>query len=165
MRESYSRSSSSSTSARACVERPRRSECSTPRCKVRREASSTDRMGQRKLVGRVNRGDLLPGTCRRLPYPPFDVLLVNLGGVPYAIDDTCNHAGESLMKGELHGHEISCPAHGYVFDVRTGRLIEPLGLCDSQRTFEVTIEGAQFAVYDEILELVTPVLTGRRGHP
>jgi len=116
-------------------------------------------MALRKLVARVNRGELPPGTHRRLPYPPFDVLLVNLGGVPYAIDDTCNHAGESLTKGELHGHQISCPAHGYVFDVRTGKLVEPLGLCDNQRTFEVTIEGDQFAVYDEIIEIVAP---GRR---
>ena len=113
-------------------------------------------MGARKLVGKVKRTDLSPGTQTRLDYPPFDVLLVNLGGVPYAIDDTCNHAGESLSKGERDGCNVACPAHGYVFDVRTGHLVEPAGLCDDQRTFEVTIEGEHFVVYDNIIHLVAP---------
>ena len=87
----------------------------------------------RKLVTRLKKADLPPGTRKRLDYPPFDVLIVNLGGVPYAIDDTCNHAGESLFKGDLDGCEVVCPAHGYVFDVRTGHLIQPVGLCESLR--------------------------------
>jgi 3-phenylpropionate/trans-cinnamate dioxygenase ferredoxin subunit len=91
---------------------------------------------------------------KRIEYPPFDVLLVNLGGVPYAIDDTCNHAGDSLSRGELSGCEISCPAHGYVFDVRTGALLSPAGLCDAQRTFEVTREGEELAIYDHVLRIL-----------
>jgi 3-phenylpropionate/trans-cinnamate dioxygenase ferredoxin subunit len=119
-------------------------------------------MGQRKLIARVKRGDLPPGTQKRVDYPPFGVLLVNLAGVAYAIDDTCNHAGESLAKGELDGCKISCPAHGYLFDVRTGHLVEPVGLCDDQRTFEVTIEADDFVVYDDVLQLLTP---GSRSTP
>ena len=113
-------------------------------------------MGERKLVARVRKAELPPGTRKRLDYPPFGVLLVNLGGVPYAIDDTCNHAGESLSKGEIDGCRVVCPAHGYVFDFRTGHLVEPAGLCDNQRTFEVTAEGDHFAVYDEVLKLFGP---------
>jgi nitrite reductase/ring-hydroxylating ferredoxin subunit len=113
-------------------------------------------MGQRKLVARLKKAELPPGSQKRIDYPPFGVLLVNLGGVPYAIDDTCNHAGESLSKGELDGCNVTCPAHGYVFDVRTGHLVEPVGLCDAQRTFEVADEAEHFAVYDEVLELLAP---------
>jgi len=90
----------------------------------------------------------------RIDYPPFNVLLVNLGGLPYAIDDTCNHAGESLARGELHGCEVSCPAHGYMFDVRTGALTLPVGLCDGQRTFEVIREREEFVVYDHIPQIL-----------
>lgn len=110
-------------------------------------------MGTRKLVARLKKADLLPGTKRRVDYPPFHVLVVNLSGFPYAIDDTCSHAGESLDKGELDGCTVVCPAHGYVFDVRTGHLLEPAGLCDDQRTFEVVEEGDEYVVYDEVLEL------------
>jgi 3-phenylpropionate/trans-cinnamate dioxygenase ferredoxin component len=113
-------------------------------------------MGERKLVARVKKAELIPGAQKRLDYPPFGVLLVNLGGVPYAIDDTCNHAGESLSKGERDGCQVACPAHGYVFDVRTGHLVEPAGLCDNQRTFEVADEGDHFVVYDEVIAVLTP---------
>ncbi len=108
------------------------------------------------MIARVRRGDLPPGTQKRLDYPPFGVLIVNLSGVPYAIDDTCNHAGESLSKCEVDGWRVVCPAHGYLFDVRTGHLIDPAGLCDDQRTFEVTVEADEFVVYDHVLELLTP---------
>jgi 3-phenylpropionate/trans-cinnamate dioxygenase ferredoxin component len=111
-------------------------------------------LSERKLVARVPAASLPPGTMRRVDYPPFHVLLVNLGGVPYAIDDTCNHAGESLSRGELSGCEIACPAHGYVFDVRTGALLSPLGLCDAQRTFEVAREGDELAIYDHVLSIL-----------
>ena len=113
-------------------------------------------MGQRKLVARLKKVELAPGTTRRLDYPPFDVLIVNIGGIVYAIDDTCNHAGESLSKGELDGCQVVCPAHGYTFDVRTGHLIEPAGLCDNQRTFEVASEADEFVVYDRTFDILTP---------
>jgi|SRR5438094_3816490 len=113
-------------------------------------------MAHRKLVARVRRDELPPGARKRIDYPPFGVLLVNLSGVPYAIDDTCNHAGESLSKGEVDGCRVVCPAHGYIFDLRTGQLVEPAGLCDGQRTFEVTAEADHFVVYDQVLELLVP---------
>jgi 3-phenylpropionate/trans-cinnamate dioxygenase ferredoxin subunit len=113
-------------------------------------------MGERKLVARIRKTELPPGARMRLDYPPFGILLVNLAGVAYAIDDTCNHAGESLSKGQIEQCRVVCPAHGYVFDVRTGHLVEPAGLCDNQRTFEVTAEAEHFAVYDEVLTVLGP---------
>ena len=113
-------------------------------------------MERRKLVARLKRANLPVGATQRVLYPPFHVLVVNLGGVPYAIDDTCNHAGDSLARGELSGCLVSCPAHGYRFDVRTGQLIEPAGLCDAQRTFEVAIEEDEFVIYDHVLAIVLP---------
>ena len=102
-------------------------------------------------MGRIKRSELLPGTLRRLEYAPFHVLIANVDGIAYAIDDTCNHAGESLSKGELHGCAVNCPAHGYEFDVRTGALLCPVGLCPGQRTFDVVVEGEEFVVYDDPL--------------
>jgi len=113
-------------------------------------------MERRKLVARLKKADLPSGAMLRVLYPPFHVLVVNLDGVPYAIDDTCNHAGDSLARGELSGCRIACPAHGYLFDVRTGHLVEPVGLCEAQRTFEITPEGDEFAIYDHVLNLVLP---------
>ncbi len=104
-----------------------------------------------KLVGRVPRADIAGGAFVRLTYPPFDVLVTTVDGLPYAIDDSCNHAGASLTAGSrsiTRPHCVVCPMHGYVFDLRTGKIVVPQGLCDDQRTFATTLEGDDVLVWD-----------------
>lgn len=50
----------------------------------------------------------------------FDIGLYLVGERVYAMEDTCPHAGFPLSKGELEGCIITCQAHGWPFDVRTG---------------------------------------------
>ncbi|MGH7439104.1 MAG: Rieske (2Fe-2S) protein [Polyangiaceae bacterium] len=111
------------------------------------------------LVGRVPLSRLRGGELVRVPYEPFHVLvaLVDRDSDPpvaVAIEDACNHAGASLSEGERHGDCVSCPMHGYVFELRTGRLVEPRGLCSDQRTFVTRIEqggapgGGEVSVWD-----------------
>ena len=100
------------------------------------------------FVGRVPRSRLEGGAFVRLEYPPFDVLVSLVEGVPFAIEDACNHAGASLTEGERHGRCVSCPMHGYLFDLATGRLVQPRGLCDNQRVFVARFDGADVAVWD-----------------
>ena len=38
-------------------------------------------------------------------------------------DSTIREEGRSLVGGTLRGHELTCPAHGATFDVRTGTAI------------------------------------------
>lgn len=104
--------------------------------------------GELKLVGRVPRAQLEGGDLVRLHYPPFNVMVALVDGVPSAIEDACNHAGASLSEGERRGHRVSCPMHGYVFDLTTGRLLEPRGLCDDQRKFVAQVEGDEVVVWD-----------------
>jgi nitrite reductase/ring-hydroxylating ferredoxin subunit len=97
-----------------------------------------------KLVGRVAVARLRDGAMVRLPWQPFHVLVALVDGVPCAIEDACNHAGASLSEGERSGKGgacVACPMHGYVFDLTSGRLLEPRGLCDDQRRFVARLEG------------------------
>jgi len=48
------------------------------------------------------------------------VLLCNVDGAIYAIEDVCTHDGGALDQGELEGCRIMCPRHGAYFDVTTG---------------------------------------------
>lgn len=103
----------------------------------------------RRLVARLDVADVPEGTCRRAAYPPFDVLVSNVGGRFFAIEDACNHAGVSLASGTLEGHRVTCPAHGYVFDARTGQLLLPSRGCDAQRTFTVEARGESLEIWDD----------------
>lgn len=102
-----------------------------------------------KEVGRFPKRRLDDEELVRIPHPPFDIVVALVDGVPYALEDACNHGGASLAEGFIKGERIVCPLHGYVFDVRTGELLAPKGLCDAQRKFTTTVEGDEIVVWDE----------------
>jgi nitrite reductase/ring-hydroxylating ferredoxin subunit len=101
-----------------------------------------------KFVGRVPRERLEGDALVRLDYPPFHVLVALVDGAPCAIEDACNHAGASLSDGERKGACVACPMHGYIFELATGRLVAPRGLCDDQRRFVARAVGADVVVWD-----------------
>lgn len=101
-----------------------------------------------KLVGRIARVDVDTHGRVKLEYPPFDVLVARVGSDYVAIEDACNHAGASLYAGSIFGETVGCPLHGYIFELRTGKLRSPRGLCADQRTFVVRIEGDDLVVFD-----------------
>lgn len=49
------------------------------------------------------------------------VALANVGGELFAVDSTCPHAGGPLGDGHLEGCVLTCPWHGWSYDLRTGR--------------------------------------------
>jgi nitrite reductase (NADH) small subunit len=38
----------------------------------------------------------------------------------FALDDRCPHKGGPLSEGIVHGAQVTCPLHGWVFDLATG---------------------------------------------
>jgi nitrite reductase/ring-hydroxylating ferredoxin subunit len=52
------------------------------------------------------------------------VVLVRWNGALAAIDDECPHRSGPLSLGEVGDGTITCPLHGWMFDVRTG---QPIG--------------------------------------
>ena len=49
------------------------------------------------------------------------IALFNLGGTFHALDGICPHQGGPLAKGALTGCVVTCPWHGWQFDVTTGQ--------------------------------------------
>ncbi len=68
--------------------------------------------------------ELLPGDKKKISIEGKEILLTNVQGEYFAIDNTCSHMGGSLYDGDLDNNLIKCPNHGSVFDVRTGKLIK-----------------------------------------
>jgi nitrite reductase/ring-hydroxylating ferredoxin subunit len=66
---------------------------------------------------------LAPGAMTWVVIDRERVLLANVEGVFYAIQDACGHRQAPLSKGALTGHVVECPLHYACFDVRTGRLL------------------------------------------
>lgn len=39
----------------------------------------------------------------------------------FAIDDKCPHKGGPLSQGIVHGNQVTCPLHNWVFSLETGQ--------------------------------------------
>ena len=48
------------------------------------------------------------------------VAIFNVGGVFYALSNTCLHRGGPLGQGFLEGSSVTCPWHNWTYDVATG---------------------------------------------
>ncbi len=49
------------------------------------------------------------------------IALFNVAGTFYALDGVCPHQGGPLGQGDLAGCIVTCPWHGWQFDVRSGQ--------------------------------------------
>ena len=68
-------------------------------------------------------GEVKHGEKKKVQINDKTILLVNVGGLYYALDNRCPHMGGLLSGGDLEGVTLTCPRHGAKFDVRTGKSV------------------------------------------
>ena len=83
--------------------------------------------------------DCPPGTASEYVAGDRIVALYNVDGKLYALDGVCPHQGGPLGKGVLTGCTVTCPWHGWQFDVATGQ--HRLNAKYVHPRFEVRVEG------------------------
>jgi 3-phenylpropionate/trans-cinnamate dioxygenase ferredoxin subunit len=69
--------------------------------------------------------EIAPGQAREFDVGEWRVLVCNVGGELYAVEDVCPHDRGPLGEGRLRGATIECPRHGARFDVRDGSVKAP----------------------------------------
>lgn len=99
-------------------------------------------------MGRFTRvaatADLPAGEGRVVEADGREIALYNVGGAFYALENTCCHRGGPLGEGTLDGSIVTCPWHGWRFDVRTGESQNSPG--DRVRTYDVIVEDDEVRV-------------------
>ena len=70
-------------------------------------------------VGTVQ--DCPPGSMIEAVVGEAIVVVANVDGEFYAMDGICAHQGGPLASGTLEGCKLTCPWHGWQYDVRTGQ--------------------------------------------
>ncbi len=76
------------------------------------------------------------------------IAIFNVDGQFHAIDDMCPHMGASLAAGELDGCVVSCPLHGWRYDVTDGTWRDNPRV--STDAFPVTLKQGEIFVEMEI---------------
>ena len=85
--------------------------------------------------------EIPPGACGEFVAGDRIVALFNVAGKLHALDGICPHQGGPLGKGMLNGCVVTCPWHGFQFDVTTGQHQTSKSLVHP--TFPVKIENGE----------------------
>jgi len=99
-----------------------------------------------------------PGTSIERVVGDRIVALANIDGVWHALDGLCPHQGGPLGTGRLCGAVLTCPWHGWQFDVTTGR--HGISPTVSQPRFSVREKAGQVEI---MVEAGAPVIVAADG--
>lgn len=93
-------------------------------------------------VAKVN--EMPPGSAREFQADGKVIALFNVGGKFYATDNVCLHRGGPLGQGSLEGEIVTCPWHGWQYNVTSGGSVFNEQI--TVQTFEVKVEGDDIVV-------------------
>ena len=85
--------------------------------------------------------ELMPGQMKKVSIDENEILVTNIDGSYFAIDDTCTHAGATLSEGKLEDSTITCDWHGAKFDCKNGKLIKFPGEINDLISYKVIVES------------------------
>lgn len=94
-------------------------------------------------VGEVS--DVAPGNMTMVRLDRDQVLLANIDGAFYAINNMCSHKMGRLAKGRLDDFEVVCPFHQARFSIVTGEALSPPAR-ESVQIYEVRISGEDILI-------------------
>jgi len=88
--------------------------------------------------------DCPPGTGCEVVAGDQIVAIYNVDGEFFALDGICPHQGGPLGKGTLAGCIVTCPWHGWQFNVKTGQHQTNASIRHTQ--FPVQVDGGHVLV-------------------
>jgi len=95
-----------------------------------------------RSVARVD--EIPPGTIAALQVDGEDIAVANVGGEFFATQGHCLHLQGPLGEGRLEGPVLSCPWHGWQYDVRTGE--NEFDRAIQLQTYAVKVEDGEVKV-------------------
>ncbi len=88
--------------------------------------------------------ELPPGSSKEVEHEGRIYAIFNVNGVISAIDGICPHQGGPLADGRVSGGIVTCPWHGWQFELGSGR--STISHRITQAVFEVKVEGSDVLV-------------------
>ena len=81
-----------------------------------------------------------PGTMKKFKVAGKDIVIYNCNGKFYATTNVCVHMGGPLGDGELNCPRVTCPWHGWRYDVRSGKGEPPADPGAEIAAYKVTVK-------------------------
>ena len=94
------------------------------------------------IVGKTS--DIGEGAGKTFTIEGQTIAVFNKGEEFFAIEDTCKHKGGSLGEGELNRNTITCPLHGWQYNITNGEcLMNPQV---KMKSFPVKVENGEISL-------------------
>jgi nitrite reductase (NADH) small subunit len=93
-------------------------------------------------VGRI--ADFTAGQGKMVVVNGRHVALFRLGDDFYALDNMCLHRGGPLCEGFIDNNVVTCPWHGWSYEIKTGTMVQDPRVGVSRH--DVRIDGDRVAV-------------------
>lgn len=97
-----------------------------------------------ELVRVAGKDEIAPGSGIVAEVRGKSIAVFHVDGQFYAIDNTCAHRGGPLGEGELEGDVVTCPWHGWEYNVKTGACLTNPAV--SVKTYPVVVENSDVKV-------------------
>lgn len=88
--------------------------------------------------------EVAPGFGKECVVDGKIIALFNINGEFHAIDGLCAHAGGPLASGTVSGNMVTCPWHGWQYDIPSGQHCLTPTIC--QQSYAVIIDGDQVCI-------------------
>ena len=97
-----------------------------------------------KAVCLARTGEVAEGAPKIVLVEGREIVLFNLGGLFYAMDNTCPHRGGPLAQGYVENGVVTCPWHAWQFNIATGACLTVPA--SRQHIYKVRTEGDEILV-------------------
>ena len=103
------------------------------------------------LVRACAKAEVSVGELKSVSVNGRDLVIANVDGKFFALDNWCTHEQGNLSEGELSKNVLTCPEHGAQFDVTSGKVIlGPDGdnpdSISPEKSYKVTVQGDDLMV-------------------
>ena len=98
------------------------------------------------LVKACSKSDVSPSGLKFVNAGGKDLVVANVDGDFYVMNNWCTHEQGNLSEGELNKNVLTCPDHGAQFDATTGKVLGgpdggPADSISPENRYKVTIQG------------------------
>ena len=94
-------------------------------------------MPKKHIIGKLS--DFPKGRGRTVEIDDLKIAVFRTEAGIYAMDNTCPHEEGPLGDGMVDAGKVTCPQHGWAFDIKSGQceMFEPVKV----KTYPIEVEG------------------------
>lgn len=91
-----------------------------------------------------NAGEFVSGQGKMVVVDGRHVALFRLGEEFYAVDNMCLHRGGPLCEGHIENDVVTCPWHGWSYEIKTGTMVQDPRVGVSKH--DVRVDGTRISI-------------------